>query len=1045
MTCRKYKFLIFSLFYAFILFVSTTGVYATQTNDLASSQSVKAATVKGVVKDAAGEPLIGVSVVVKGTTNGTLTDVDGNFSITCNDNDILVFTYVGYKNLEVRAGSASFHSVVMEDNAQVLDEVIVVGYGTTTRRHIVGAVDQVTSKAIQDRPVANVMQALQGTAPSLVIQQRSMNPNDNKMNINLRGVNTRTDNTPLIVIDGMISDGPEAMNKLNPNDIASISLLKDAGSAAIYGSRSSSGVILITTKQGQKNTAPKVRFSGSVGFQQPNVLYTPLEGWQNATMINLSLANGDRSNALAFTPAQIQDLRDHEDAEWMMDYILKNALQQTYNVSVSGGSENTTYNVSGGFFGQGSNLIGPDYGIKRYNLRSNITTEYKRMKLNVILGYTRNDDKGDEANGDFKFSEAGRTPKYYYNAPKDEYGRYIQSSVSNNVAAGLEQAGFNKHNNDLLNIGATLEFKIIDGLKARGVFGFDLTNNSRFIRRFQYNIYNRNEPDPIKVEGSDRDTENYSMKGFFMNAQALLDYNKQFGKHTISAMAGVSQEVVNNKGIDAKTKYTDPDLGIPISEGEQQTVFDGSRTEVNGTTKRVIQSVFGRINYNYADKYYAEATIRTDGSSRFPSDNRWSTFPSFTLGWRPSEESFMNFYREKIGDLKIRGSWGILGNQSINDYQYFTTYTAYVNMSGFNNNAVSATGFQEASPNLKWETVKTFNIGADLTFLNNSLIVNLDYFNQITNDILERPVTPSTYGTDLGDVNIGDMTNRGWEVTLKYNLNASGFNHNFTLNVGNTQNKVDYVLNPQVKSVDNVGYINRVGLPLGAYYGLKTDGFFQSVDEIRNSAIPNNVYPQPGDRKYVDRNNDGVINEDDRFYLGDAFPHYTFGFTYDVEYKGFDLSMLIQGVGKRKQALRGDIYVPFHHGPWYPVMYKHQLDTWSPVNTDAKYPRLTDSNSSSYDNNWRRESDAFILDGKYLRLKNIQVGYTLPKKIVEKVGLGRVRAYINAQNLFTLSKNSFIDPESTEFNNNMNGGDATNSGRNYPTLKYYGFGIDIEF
>lgn len=511
-------------------------------------------------------------------------------------------------------------------------------------------------------------------------------------------------------------------------------------------------------------------------------------------------------------------------------------------------------------------------------------------------------------------------------------------------------------------------------------------------------------------------------------------------------MAGVSQEFLNNKGIDVKTKYTDIDLGIPISEGETQTIFNESRTEVNNTTERVIQSVFGRVNYNYADKYYAEATVRTDGSSRFPKDNRWGTFPSVSLGWRPSEESFMDFYRDKIGDLKIRGSWGILGNQEIPDYLYFTTYTAYTNSAGFNNSAVSGTGFVEASPDLKWEKVKTFNIGADFTFLKNSLTVNLDYFDQKTTDMLDKPITPSVYGTELERVNIGSMINRGWEVTLNYRLSAAGFNHNFSFNIANSKNKVTDIPQEQIETVDsNVGYITRAGLPLGAYYGLKTDGFFQSYDEIKNSAIPDNVKNiQPGDLKFVDRNGDGIINDDDRFYLGDGFPHYSFGFTYNVDYKGFDLSMLIQGVGQRKQALRGDIYVPFHSGAWYPVMYKHQLDTWSTANTDAKYPRLTDDSSDSFANNWKRGSDIFILDGKYLRLKNIQVGYTIPKKIVQKIGLGRARAYVNAQNLFTLSKNSFIDPESSEYDNNM-GRSGTNSGRNYPTLKYYGFGIDIEF
>ena len=484
-------------------------------------------TIKGVVTDEKQEPLVGVSVTVKGSTNGVITDFDGTYSISCKKNDVLVFNYLGFTTKELKVTNQKTLNVILEEDNKVLDEVVVIGYGTSTRKHIVGAVDQVTAKAIENRPVANLTQALQGASPNLVIQQTSMNPNDNSMNINIRGIKTKTNNTPLVVIDGMITD-MDNMNKLNPADVASISVLKDAGSAAIYGSRSSNGVILITTKQGQKNTKPTVRFSGSVGFQSPDILYSPLEGWQNATMMNLALANGGKQ--LAYIPEQIQDLKDHKDAEWMMDYIFKTALQQSYNISVSGGNENSTYMISGGFYDQGSNFIGPDYGIKRYNLRTNLTTEYKRFKLNVILGYTRNDIKGDEANAGFKIADASRVPTYYYNAPRDAAGNYILSSVGTNTAAALNLGGYNKHNNDLVNLGTTVEFKITDDLKARGIFGFDLTSNSRFIRRLQYPVYSKpGDTEPIRFENTDRDTENYTMKGTFINAQALLDYNKQFG------------------------------------------------------------------------------------------------------------------------------------------------------------------------------------------------------------------------------------------------------------------------------------------------------------------------------------------------------------------------------------------------------------------------------------------------------------------------------------------------------------------------------------
>ncbi|ANH83629.1 SusC/RagA family TonB-linked outer membrane protein [Niabella ginsenosidivorans] len=996
-------------------------------------------TVKGKVLDSLGHPLAGASILEKGTSNGTVSGPDGSFSLALNSNTaVLVISAIGYETREVLVTGEELGDILLMASDQKLEDVIVIGYGTTTRKRITGAVDQISSKNIENRPVGNLTQALQGAAPSLLIQQKSMDPNNNTININIRGINTFTNASPLVVIDGMISDVGN-MNKLNPNDVDNISILKDAGTAAIYGSRSASGVILITTKQGAKNSKPRVRLGASYGVQTPDILYEPVDGWQNATLLNVALANG--GNNPAYTPEQIQDLKNHGDAEWMMDYIFKDAPQQSYDVNISGGAANSTYMVSGGYFSQGSNFIGPGYGIQRYNLRTKFTTEYKRLKVNVVMGYVRNDIKGDEANQDFKIADASRTPKYYYNAPKTADGRYINSSVGTNVAAQLELAGYNKHNNDWVNIGTSLDFKVTNDLKLRGVFGYDLTSDWRFIRRFEYPVYNSPESTEPVMNGTNRETENYTSKNVFINAQVLLDYNKQIGKHAISAMGGVSQEVLNNRGIDAKTKFTDPDLGIPIS-GE--TTFDDTRTEVNNTLKRVIQSVFGRANYSYDNRYSAEFTIRADGSSRFPKENRWGTFPSVSLGWTLSQESFMSAYKDNIGDLKLRGSWGILGNQEIDDYQYFTTYTVYSNIAGFNNKIASGTGFQIGSPDLKWEKVNTKNIGADLSFLKNKLTASLDFFFNKTTNILLVPITPTVLGTTLGDVNIGSMQNRGWEVNIGYNLRTGDVNHSFSFNIGNTQNKAVDLGNPEIRTVDNIGFIRRNGLPLGAYYGLKTDGLFQSYDEIAKSAVPVGAAPQPGDVKYVDRNNDGIIDDDDRFYLGDGFPHYNFGFTYNVNYKGFDLALLIQGVGKRLQSLRGDIYTPFHNGAWYPVIFKHELDTWTVTNTDAKFPRLTTDNSASFANNWGHASDLYLLDAKYIRVKNIQLGYTLPNKLVSRWGLGKVRAYLNAQNPFTFSKNSFIDPESTEFDNMLkaNGG---NSGRNYPTLKFYGGGINIDF
>jgi TonB-linked SusC/RagA family outer membrane protein len=662
----------------------------------------------------------------------------------------------------------------------------------------------------------------------------------------------------------------------------------------------------------------------------------------------------------------------------------------------------------------------------------------------VILGYVRNDGKSDQANAGFKIADASRVPKYYYNNPMSDDGRYIVSTVGTNTAAALELGGYNKHNNDWVTVGTALDFTITKDLKARGIFGYDLNSDWNFVRNLQYPTYNSIESTEPVLNNTNRNTENYATKKVYINSQFLLDYNKQIGKHEIAAMAGVSQEVLNQKSMQVITEFTDPDLGVPVSEGDVQTTFDNSRTQVNGTLKRIIQSVFGRLDYSYDRRYSAEFTIRSDGSTRFPKENQWGLFPSLSLGWRISEEPFMQSYKDNVGSLKLRGSWGILGNQEIADYQYFTTYQIYSNVAGFDNTSYSGSGFQIGSPDLKWEKVNTRNIGADLGFFNNQLTVNLDYFSNKTNDILLSPVTPSVIGTTVGDVNIGSMENRGWEVTINYQFKTGAVSHSASFNIGNTQNKALELGKPQIRVIDNVGFIQQNGLPLGAYYGLKTDGLFQSKEEIANSAIPVGVYPQPGDVKYVDRNGDGIIDDNDRQYLGDGFPHYNFGLNYSLNYKGFDFAVLIQGVGKRLQSLRGDIFMPFHNGAWYPVIFQHELDTWTVTNTDARFPRLTTDNSSSFSNNWGRPSDAVLLNAKYIRVKNIQLGYTLPGTLTSRWGLKSVRAFINMQNPFTFSPNTFIDPESTEFDNllNSNGG---NSGRNYPTLKFYGGGININF
>ncbi|NGM66680.1 SusC/RagA family TonB-linked outer membrane protein [Sphingobacterium sp. SGR-19] len=1034
--------IIISLFiYLFVFGVDCYAIDAKPINP--NVYALNQTTYIGIVKDKSANPIAGASVSVRNSAVRTQTDSRGQFSIQASQGDVVEISYLGYTQANITLTQQTSLDIILEDAVNTeLDEVIVIGYGTTTRRRVVGAVDNVNSDIIENRPVSNLTQALQGTMPSVNIQQRSMNPNDNTMNFNIRGIGTMNNNSPLIVIDGLVSDGA-SLDRLNPNDIESASVLKDAGTAAIYGSRSANGVLLVTTKKGKKNQKPVLRVSTQTGIQTPKVLFRPVEGYQNATLRNLSLTNVGAQPQ--FTPEQIRDLYDHRaEEEWNYDVILQDGLQQNYNITMSGGSENTTYLFSGGFYDQESNFVG-DFGIQRYNLRANVTSDINdRIKISSILNYARNNNKASTASN--AIINSSRVPSYYYYRMQADNGKYLVNNAltDQNPLAELRDGGSIDSDNDYFNVNLGLDVKIIDGLKLRGVFGADLFSNHRYTRRLQIPLYS--SPDattPLVFVNAERNTEDYNEKTYLLNYQLLLDYDKTFDKHQVTGLFGASNESYTRRANEIMLRFTDPILGVPVTETE---ILPGSYVSPQQTTETSLNSLFGRLGYSFDQKYFIEGSFRYDGSSKFLKENRWSFFPSVSLGWRLSDELFMENYRDKIGDVKIRGTYGHLGNQNIDNYQYLTIYTAINNSYGFNNTSVSGAGFRYGNETISWETTKSFNIGADLTFFNQRLNASLDYFNNKTIDILTPPIIPSVFGTNLGYLNVGEMVNRGWEISVNYGFETGNFRHRVGGNIGDTFNKVTQYPNDElISSADNVTNLIRVGVPFRSYYGYKTDGYFQSIQEIETAALPVGMTAEdlkPGDVRYVDRNQDGVVDARDRYVLGSGFPRYAFGFTYDVSYKGFDFNMLIQGAAKRDMMVRGELVEPFHANYSF-AMYQHQLDYWTPTNTSATWPRLTAAGAPSTANNYGRDSDIYMFDGAYARLKNIQLGYTIPRAYSEKIGIASMRLFVNGQNLLTLSKNSWIDPESSEFDSNMSG--SANSARNYPTLKYYGFGLDIQF
>ena len=1025
---------------------SVKGKYVVITPAKKEDVNQKSKKITGQIVDELGEPVIGANVVVAGTTTGTVTDFDGNFTLEVPDNGILDVSYIGYLAQQIPLKGKDSFKIVLREDTQKLDEVVVVGYGTRSRKSITGSVDQVNNEVFENRPVTNATQALQGASANLIIQSKNANPNDNSMNINIRGVSTMGNNDPLIVIDGLVSSS-STLNNLNPNDIDNVSVLKDAGSAAIYGSRSANGVILVTTKKGAKGSKPVVSFNGQVGIQDPHILFSPVEGWQNAMLRNQ--ANMNVGSAPQFTPSQIRDLYDHRNEEdWLYNQIIKSGVQQNYNLSVSGGSENTTYMVSANYFNQESNFQG-SFGMERYNVRSNLTTEYGRFKLTTLMAYNRRKDRTVAGGTGNTIINSSRVPSYYYYKFM-EGDKYLVNDIvgDDNPLALLQDGGYEKKSEDNFIGSMNLDFKIIDGLKASGLVGLDLTQHSRFRRDQKVPLYSSADlNNPVLYMHSNTLTEDYNEKRYTLSTQFLLDFNRTFNEvHNVNALVGVSNESYTKKASRIAWEYTDDDLGLPTTDQSIQN--KDNKNSNNDTDQTSITSVFGRVGYNYMDRYYGDVSFRYDGSSKFAKDHRWGFFPSFSAGWRLTEESFMDTYKSNIGDLKLRASYGVLGNQNVDNYSYQTVYQMNNNSYVFNGIAVPGTSYKDGNALLTWEKSANFNIGVDATFLNGNFYVSVDYFDKKTTNILLTPEVSTIYGGEAAKENAGEMRNRGWELTLNYKLNSGDFHHNFNFNISDSKNKVtDFGGKERIDQNDQLYKLIREGEALGSYFGYKTDGLFQSYEEIANSALPVGASVQPGDVKYVDQNNDGVIDEKDRVVLGNAFPRYTFGFTYNMEWKGFDLNVMLQGVGKRSMYLRGELIEPFHSNYSY-CIYEHQLDFWTPSNPNASWPRLVAPGSSSSTNNWGMAgSDIYLLNAAYLRVKNIQVGYTLPKALTQKVGIQKLRISLNAENPLTFTKNSFIDPESSEFGSNMGGigGVGANSGRNYPTLSYYGFGLDVEF
>ena len=959
-----------------------------------------------------GESVIGASVMVKGTTQGAVTDVDGFYTIQTTPGAVLVFSAIGYEPQEVNVAGRTKIDITLEESSLLLDDAVVVGYGVQKKVNLTGAVASVSTKELEGKPINNVLEGLQGTTPGLVIQQGSSTPGG-VPSMNIRGYNTMNDNNPLVIIDGI--EG--SLANLNPGDIEQISVLKDASSTAIYGSRASNGVILVTTKKGSEGEV-HVDYDMSMGWQQATALPTVVDSWIYAELYNEAAVNSGRT--VKFGPEEIAAFRNGgTNVKWINELYKNSAMQHNHNLSVTGGTKNLSYMASLGYVDQNSLFKGPDYGYKRYNGRINLSHKVgERLTVNATAQYTRNVIKDHAYWTEWIIEQCNRMPAIYEIKNADGTYNYPSGSNSNSLER-LETGGYRQSRNEDVSGTINADFKIIDGLHLNATIGGRSINNGTHENRM------------ASAAAASGDKENHisesSYRATKLTTTVTLNYEKTFGqKHNFAALVGYAYEGESAKDYNTQRLTDNSKYDIFVGGLSGDKVSNGG-----GASDWSLYSAFGRLTYNYDEKYLAEFNIRNDYSSYFAKGNRSGLFPSLSLGWRISQESWWENIRPVIPSLKLRGSWGLVGNNRIGAYRYMQTVSVTQGYN-FGGELVPTAYFSSVDPSIKWETTRMANIGLDIAFLKNDLNVSFDYFNNRTRDILVSLPVPGLFGNGAPTSNAATVASQGWEFSVNYHFRTGAVNHNIAGNISDSWNKVVDTKGETLYYGYDVVSVIKEGYPLYSYYALRNNGLFQSDDEAASSPHLEGIVPRAGDIRYVDKNGDKVINDDDRFVVGNDFPRYTFGLSYNLQWKGFYFSAFLQGVGMRSRWMRGEAVEAFHNNNEGPVLDFH-VDRWTPVNTDASYPRLTMGSESA---NNATKSDFWIQNAAYLRLKNVQLGYNFQGDWMKKIRLSSLRVYGSIENALTLSSmRGGWDPE---YN-------ADGSGRAYPVARVYSFGLNVKF
>ena len=962
--------------------------------------------ISGTVYNEYNEPLPGATILEEGTTNGTISDIEGRYELSVtSENAVLSASFVGYKSQQIQVNGRSVIDISMEFDVTTMEEIVVVGYGTQERKEVTGSVVSIKGEQISRLPVANVGDALQGQAAGVDITSSSGAPGQD-VNIRIRGVNTVNNTDPLIVIDGVpfVSGG---LNAINPNDVASVEILKDASASAIYGARAANGVILITTKRGQEGET-KVTLNTFTGVQSPWNTLDLLDREGYLTMNRRINGNVDR-----MPPEGVLNPRPGVNTDWQ-DEVFESALMHQTDISISGGNENASFALSGNYFNQDGIILGTNF--ERFSVRLN--SDYKKGRFRVGESIFLSRGKRDPlALGSRSTLEhtIKQTPLIPVRDPNN-LGGFAGPSVSDGQDArnpvGINELYERTTTNNAININVFGEVDILPGLSYRlnlG-FGYQLSDREVFTPTFQMG---NDVLDQNIVSNQARQNQSTLVEN-------ILTYQKVFDRHDVTLLAGYSEQTDQSKTLSGRGEAT-------VSNQVRQLVAVTDQIIVNGNlNESAIRSVFGRVNYSYNDRYLLTFNIRRDASSRVRNPN-YGVFPSFSVGWRLSEEPFMQSLRPVLSEAKLRGGYGVLGNDRIGNYAFSQDITLGADYAFNGQKAEGAAVAFFTSPELSWESVKQVNLGADLSFFDGRLQTSIDYFYKRTEDMLLRvPLPVSSGGGHRSPFrNTGEVENQGFEVQLNYRTRV---NEDLDFNVGanfSTFSNEVISLGPDEENFLAAGSAEsewggtltrtEVGGTIGAYYGFLTDGLYQSqadidamnrqVDDQGNPIrfAPNAV---PGDIRFRDLDGDGILTDDDRDFIGDPIPDFIFGITGGLNFKSFDLSFLVQGVqgndliNNNKFWLEG-MQTNFNQGA-------ATLNHWREDNRNTNIPRpaLADPNA-----NVRRFSDRFIEDGSYIRLRNLTVGWNVPAKFLEKYAIDRVRIYAMAQNLLTITDYSGYDPE----------------------------------